>query len=155
MRNYRGFQLFLLAVATGCLFLVSSCMKKEVYPDVPVIAFQSFVEEFDTGKYATRGYLTITFKDGNGDIGLLPGQTQPPFDSGSPYYYNYIIDYYEKQNGSFVKLVTTVPFSARIPYLTPDDPSPSAPQHRPAPHNAKSRPPRFAGPTVPKKRRPL
>lgn len=123
MRNYRGFQLFLLAVATGCLFLVSSCMKKEVYPDVPVIAFQSFVEEFDTGKYATRGYLTITFKDGNGDIGLLPGQTQPPFDSGSPYYYNYIIDYYEKQNGSFVKLVTTVPFSARIPYLTPDDPN--------------------------------
>ncbi len=51
------------------------------------------------------------------------GQTQPPFDSGSPYYYNYIIDYYEKQNGSFVKLVTTVPFSARIPYLTPDDPN--------------------------------
>ncbi|MEI7663969.1 MAG: hypothetical protein WCK34_17315 [Bacteroidota bacterium] len=105
------------------ILLFPSCRKKEVLPDIPEIAFQSFVTVFDTGKVATKGYLTISFKDGNGDIGLKPEETQPPFDSGSIYYYNYVIDYYEKQNGKFVKLNFTVPFSARIPYLTPDDPS--------------------------------
>ncbi|MEI6680978.1 MAG: hypothetical protein WCO44_00040 [Bacteroidota bacterium] len=98
-------------------------MKKEVYPDVPVIAFQNLTLAFDTGKVAKKGYLTISFKDGNGDIGLQPGETQPPYDTGSIYYYNFIIDYYELIRGKFVKLQSTVPFSARIPYLTPDDPN--------------------------------
>ena len=105
------------------IFLLTSCMKKEVYPDIPEIAFQSFTSEFDSGMYAKRGYLTISFKDGNGDIGLRPEQTYPPFDTGGLYYYNYIIDYYEKQNGIFVKVELDPPYYARIPYLTPDDPN--------------------------------
>ena len=103
------------------MILFSSCMKKESYPDVPQIAFERFVTVFDTGKIATQGYLTISFKDGNGDIGLHPKETQPPFDTGSIYYYNYVIDYYEKQNGNFVKVALAVPFSVRIPYLTPNN----------------------------------
>ncbi|MEI7499630.1 MAG: hypothetical protein WCK84_04195 [Bacteroidota bacterium] len=98
-------------------------MKKEVYPDIPEIAFQSFISEFDTGMYAKRGYLTISFKDGNGDIGLRPDQKEFPFDTGSIYYYNYIIDYYEKQHGTFVKISLDPSYNARIPYLTPDDPN--------------------------------
>jgi len=121
--NIRGV-LFSASVAMiAGLLLLSSCMKKEVYPDVPVIAFQNFTSVFDTGKVAVKGYLTISFKDGNGDIGLQPEETQSPYDTGSIYYYNFIIDYYELIHGSFVKLQTTVPFSARIPYLTPDDPN--------------------------------
>jgi hypothetical protein len=121
--NLRGFPVFTAIALTASMLLVSSCMKKEVYPDTPQIAFQNFTTVFDTGKVATRGYLTISFKDGNGDIGLRPEETQPPYDTGSIYYYNFIIDYYEKQNGSFVKLTFPIPFSARIPYLTPDDPN--------------------------------
>jgi hypothetical protein len=117
LRNCRS-----IALITGLLLFVS-CMKKEVYPDIPEIAFQSFVTQFDTGMYAKRGYLTISFKDGNGDIGLRPEQNQPPFDTGGLYYYNYIIDYYEKQNGAFVKIILDPPYNARIPYLTPDDPN--------------------------------
>jgi len=98
-------------------------MKKEVYPDIPEIAFQGFTTQFDTGMYARRGFLTISFKDGNGDIGLRPDQTGPPFDTGSIYYYNYIIDYYEKQHGTFVKILLDPPYNARIPYLTPNDPN--------------------------------
>jgi hypothetical protein len=105
------------------MILLSSCMKKEVYPDTPEIAFQSFITEFDTGMYAKRGFLTISFKDGNGDIGLWPDQKWPPYDTGSIYYYNYIIDYYEKQQGIFVKVDLDPPYNARIPYLTPDDPN--------------------------------
>jgi hypothetical protein len=113
---------WLIAMITG-IILLSSCMKKEVYPDIPEIAFQSFITQFDTGIYAKRGFLTISFKDGNGDIGLWPNQKEPPFDTGSIYYYNYIIDYYEMQNGTFVKVALDPPYNARIPYLTPDDPN--------------------------------
>jgi len=122
-RNLRGFRNYwLITLITGIL-LFSSCMKKEVYPDIPEIAFQSFILQFDSGVYAKRGFLTISFKDGNGDIGLQPNQTEPPFDTGSIYYYNYIIDYYEKQHGTFIKIVLDPPYNARIPYLTPDDPN--------------------------------
>ena len=121
--NLRGFCNFWLIVLSTVMLLFSSCMKKEKFSDIPVIAYQSFSVEFDTGMYATRGFLTISFKDGNGDIGLRPNQNEPPFDSGSIYYYNYIIDYYEKQHGIFVKVPLDPPFNARIPYLTPDDPN--------------------------------
>ncbi len=110
-------------VLISSMLLLGSCMKKEVYPDIPEIAFERFTTEFDTGMYARRGYLTISFKDGNGDIGLRPDQKEPPFDTGSIYYYNYVIDYYEKQQGTFVKIELDPPYNARIPYLTPDDPN--------------------------------
>jgi hypothetical protein len=122
-RSFQGFQNFRFILLISGMLLLSSCMKKEVYPDVPEIAFQGFITQFDTGMYAKRGFLTISFKDGNGDIGLRPNQKEPPFDTGSIYYYNYIIDYYEKQNGNFVKVVLDPPYNARIPYLTPDDPN--------------------------------
>jgi hypothetical protein len=121
--NFPGFRICLFAAMLTGTLLLSSCMKKEVYPDIPEIAFQGFTTQFDTGLYAKRGFLTISFKDGNGDIGLRPNQTEPPFDTGSIYYYNYIIDYYEKQNGTFVKVELDPSFNARIPYLTPDDPN--------------------------------
>jgi hypothetical protein len=122
-RTLHGFRKYwFVAMAAGFL-LLSSCMKKEVYPDIPEIAFQSFVTQFDSGMYAKRGFLTISFKDGNGDIGLRPDQKNPPYDTGSIYYYNYIIDYYEKQNGKFVKVELNPTYNARIPYLTPDDPN--------------------------------
>ncbi|MDP1622398.1 MAG: hypothetical protein Q8M08_08660 [Bacteroidales bacterium] len=121
-RKINGFRnCLIIALITG--MLLSSCMKKEVFPDIPEIAFQNFTLEFDTGIYAKRGFLTISFKDGNGDIGLRPDQKSPPFDTGSIYYYNFIIDYFEKQNGNFVKIDLTPPYNARIPYLTPDDPN--------------------------------
>ncbi|MEI7723664.1 MAG: hypothetical protein WCK09_01100 [Bacteroidota bacterium] len=120
---FYGFPNCRITALVSIALLLSSCMKKEVYPDIPEIAFQSFTTEFDSTMYAKRGFLTISFKDGNGDIGLRPDQKMPPFDTGSIYYYNYIIDYYEKQNGTFVKIELNPPFNARIPYLTPDDPN--------------------------------
>ena len=119
--NFRGFCIFGSIALIACMMFFSACIKKEVYPDIPEIAFQNFVTVFDTGKVATKGFLTISFRDGNGDIGLRPEEKQPPYDTGGIYYYNFVIDYYEKQNGNYVKLTFPVPFSARIPYLTPDD----------------------------------
>ncbi|MFZ4520826.1 MAG: hypothetical protein ACOYNC_03935 [Bacteroidales bacterium] len=122
-RHHSGIHNYCFAVLAIGALLLSSCMKKEVYPVIPAIAYQNFTMEFDTGQRPTRGFLTISFKDGDGDIGLRINQTEPPFDTGSIYYYNYIIDYYERQNGTFVKIDLDQTYNARIPYLTPNDPN--------------------------------
>jgi hypothetical protein len=112
----------LILALIPALFLVTSCMKKESFPNTPQIAFEGFTEVFDTGKVAQRGYLTISFKDGDGDIGLNPRDTNAPYNRDGDYYYNYVIRYYEKQMGKFVYVPLDPPYSARIPVLNPDDP---------------------------------
>jgi hypothetical protein len=112
--------LFLLAVILSGLF--SACMKQENYPDTPQIEYLNYSNVFDTGRYAVRGILDISFRDGNGDIGLSAGDTFPPYQKNGQYYYNYVIMYFEKQNGVYKQLELDPPFSSRIPVLTPLDP---------------------------------
>jgi hypothetical protein len=110
-----------ILIASG-LVLATSCMKQEDYSDIPEIEFSNWVSYFDTGQFATRGAITILFRDGNGDIGLNPRDTFPPYNPDGEYYYNYVITYFEKRQGVFVKLDLNPPYSARIPVLTPDYP---------------------------------
>lgn len=125
MKTATKILLFLIPLA------VVSCRKPETYPIEPSIAFSNFLLELNanTGK-TERGVLEITYKDGDGDIGLNPQDTFPPFNFGSPFYYNLIIKYFEKQNGTFVEVpllswnpdslrYDTLTFNARIPNLTP------------------------------------
>jgi len=111
-----------LILIIPALVALSSCMKQESYPDVPEIAYSNWVSFYDTGKYPTAAALTITFRDGKGDIGLNPWDTLPPYNKNGDYYYNYVITYFEKQHGTWTKIDLYPPFSARIPVLTPDYP---------------------------------
>ncbi len=111
----------LLSVFIGSLFF-SGCMKKETFPDTPQIQFLGFDNIYGTAPYPIKGVLALSFTDGNGDIGLSPGDTFPPFDSVSGFKYNLVITYFEKQNGQFQQVDFEIPFSARIPVLNPDDP---------------------------------
>jgi hypothetical protein len=108
-----------------------SCRKTETYPIEPQIEFSKFLLEINpvTGK-SERGILEIKYKDGDGDIGLNPSDTFAPYNFGSPYYYNMIIKYYEKQNGVFKEVpllawnpdslrYDTLTFNVRIPDITP------------------------------------
>ena len=97
-------------------------MKQENYPDVPQIKLLNYTNVFDTGQYAVRGILNISFTDGDGDIGLNPGDTSPPFNAAGLYYYNYVIKYFEKQQGVFKLIDLSPPFSARIPVLNREFP---------------------------------
>jgi len=116
-----AFTLFYTAIG---IFTLMSCMKKESYSDVPQIGFASYYNIFDTTKIAKKGVLTITFQDGDGDIGLNSWDIFPPYDSASIYFYNYYVDLYYKRNGTFVKDTTlNPPLYTRIPNLTPDDPN--------------------------------
>lgn len=114
---------FLFSFLVICSLFITGCLKKENFPDVPAIQLVGFTEVFDTGQYAVRGIITISFQDGNGDIGLNAGDTLPPYNKEGKYYYNFVVKYLEKRNGAFDTVVLDPPFSARIPVLTPNDPN--------------------------------
>ena len=114
--------LFIVIIAT----LFCACRKPNIYPDTPKIDFIFFDKHSDE-KITDGAKLIFSFQDGDGDIGLNEDDDYPPFDLSSIYYYNLFIDYYEKQNGEFVKIDwelnnkgDTIPFSlnARIPRLS-------------------------------------
>jgi len=121
--------LILITVLGATLF---SCRKIEEYPVEPVIAYDNFVLLLNTQTGKTeRGVLSISYTDGDGDLGLDPSDTLPPFNRGSDYYYNFLIKYYEKQNGTFVEVpllswdpdlqkYDTITFNGRFPNLTPE-----------------------------------
>jgi len=111
------FVFFLFAVFS------SSCLKKEVYPDVPAIKYIGFAKVPNTSNVDEKGKLTISFTDGDGNIGLSDNDTTPPFNVGSQWYYNFFIDYYEKQNGVLKKIVLPFTLNSRIPPIEGSGPN--------------------------------
>lgn len=103
------------------LLLMSSCIKKEEFPDVPRIKFVSF-DKIDNGLgYDDKGIITISFTDGDGNLGLAADETNPPYDSSSIYYYNFFLTYYERQHGEFIAVDLPFTNNARFPLLNKND----------------------------------
>lgn len=108
-----------------CLIGTFSCRKKEELPLQPHIsnARASLIPAF-SGKDSTL-LLTFDYTDGDGDLGFQSSDTLPPFQFGSRFYHNLLLDYYEKRDGEFVQVFipgSQVPirYDQRIPYLTPE-----------------------------------
>lgn len=80
----------------GTLF-ISSCLKPEEYPFEPILSDPIFVANSDS-----TGVLTVTFTDGDGDIGLNDGDTLDPFLPETYFYHNFHLDYYEFMDGEWV-----------------------------------------------------
>lgn len=120
MKKLPFFFLFFLG---AFLAVFSGCMKKQSYPDIPAISLLGLELIYDTAQVVRTGILSISYQDGNGDIGLNPPDTFPPYQRNGPYYYNYVFTYFEKQNGVFKQVDLLIPFSLRIPVLTPNDPN--------------------------------
>jgi hypothetical protein len=120
-----------LILSVLAVLAVISCKRMEEYPVEPVITFLDFEKIFnETDSIYDRGILKFEFTDGDGDLGLAKYDTFPPFNPGSKYYYNLIIDYFEVRNGvetpvaltfynSETEVYDTIYLSARIPLLTP------------------------------------
>lgn len=99
---------------------MSACLEVEVLPDEPEISFKSFQA------YPDSAILTIAFKDGDGDVGLDESDTLSPFEPEGPYYFNLLCDYYEKQDGEWVKFDDLeLPFYYRVPRVTPTGQNPT------------------------------
>ncbi|MEZ5197075.1 MAG: hypothetical protein R2764_11900 [Bacteroidales bacterium] len=95
------------------LMTIIACNNEDVYPEIPEIEYAGFVKLYNpsNGLY-DRGVLKINFTDGNGDIGLMQDETEPPFD------YNLFINYYELQFGDTVKVFITQYNDSTLQYDT-------------------------------------
>ncbi|MEA3495714.1 MAG: hypothetical protein U9R42_06735 [Bacteroidota bacterium] len=89
-----------------------NCSDKMEFDIVPLIEFQEYKIYSDNSGLDTAIILTISFQDGDGDIGLSQSDTLAPFNSGSEYYSNMIVEYYEyNYTDSQYTKVTPNPFS--------------------------------------------
>jgi len=116
------------------LLLVSlSCRKLEEYPIEPAISYNGFVLLINeqTG-ISEKGILSISYTDGDGDLGLDQNDIFYPYEPEGAYYYNYFITYYERDHGVFSEIpllswnnetqqYDTLNFNARIPVLLPKE----------------------------------
>ncbi len=120
-----------LILSVLVILAVISCKRIDEYPPEPTITYLDFEKIFnETDSIYDRGILKFEFTDGDGDLGLAKSDTFFPFNPGSKYYYNLIIDYYEVRKGvetpvwltffnSETQEFDTIYLSARIPLLTP------------------------------------
>lgn len=103
-------------IAGGVLaltLLLPGCLKREEFPPEPAITFKSFQQFNDSAS------LTISFTDGDGDIGLDASDNQPPFDTASDNYYNFFLDMDKLQNGEWSPVEFEIPLHYRIPRISP------------------------------------
>lgn len=105
----------------GLALLVAGCLELEDLPDEPVINEMWYDTEV--------GELNIRFTDGDGDFGLAPRDTTPPFqrfdEDGEDnfYHYNLHVDLFYREEGEWVALELppgALGNRARIPNLTPE-----------------------------------
>lgn len=107
--------------ALWLVLLLAQCDFSPDFPTKPQIKFESYQKLGQDS--AVR--LTISYLDGDGDLGLKDAQTAPPFDTGSRYYYNMFIQYYEFIDGQFQQVTRnifsedTIRYQYRFPYITP------------------------------------
>lgn len=120
----RFFQIAPFALASLLIISVSSCLKPVSYPDEPELETIDYLEMGDSLK------LSVTFTDGDGDVGLNADDTTGDFNSSSFYHYNLYVEYFEMMDGNWVKgtqdpsgnnspLADTINFTYRIKNLTP------------------------------------
>lgn len=106
--------LLFLAIPT----LWASCLKQKEFPTTPAITYNNFTKYINAQGNDSAAVLSISYTDGDGDIGLSQGDTVAPYTG--TYYYNCFLEYYEKQNGVWIKPNIPVPFYYRIPPLLQD-----------------------------------
>lgn len=106
------------------LFFISiffpTCKEKEEYPPVPQLEFADFLTFRTLDDIDSLGILTVSYVDGDGDLGLYP------FDTGV----NFFVSYFVMDNGVLkagtrynptTGEIDTINFNARIPLLAPED----------------------------------
>jgi hypothetical protein len=96
--------------------VLTSCIKKDEFPIVPAIKWESYTPIQNAMGYDSLGYLKISYTDGDGNIGLYD------WDTAAPYKYNFFVKMFQMKNDSLQEIIfpdSTINFNARIPILTP------------------------------------
>jgi hypothetical protein len=114
--------IFLISCLIAVIIL-DACKKRDNYPDTPQIKYLGFTKIQNASGIDDKGIMKLSFTDGDGNIGLAESDTFPPYNSGSKYYYNFFIDYYEKQKGVWKLVDLAISNNARIPPVTGTGPN--------------------------------
>jgi hypothetical protein len=110
---------------------ITSCLSPPDYPDTPEIGFKSIQQrrvDTLTGVF-DRVIVTVSFKDGDGDLGLGIEDINPPFNEIDPitkqpnrYYNNYFFQPQIQRNpGQFEDYNLAFSYNGRYPRLSPSD----------------------------------
>ncbi len=105
------------------LIALTACKKADEYPILPAITFKSLTTQRDAGGFDTKGVVTISFTDGDGDLGYFSSGNGSPYDDTlSQYYYNFIVKFFEKKSGVWTPNAVNLTgrLNGRMPYLTPE-----------------------------------
>lgn len=118
MQNYLKNISFLLFIP----ILFMGCNKLETYDDRPIITAHSFSLLQNAEGVDTSLVLKFTFTDGDGDVGLSTSDSIAPYDA------NVMIDYYEKIDGIYTKILIpgttdTLNFNSRIKKFGSNNPT--------------------------------
>ncbi|WP_303311078.1 hypothetical protein [Hymenobacter sp. BT730] len=115
------------ALIIGCGLLLNACITPPDYPDTPSIEFKDIKavrKSPVTGTYDSVA-VTVSFKDGDGDLGLDPTDTIPPYNqynadgTENRFYNNYFFQPLLKgEDGVFRPLDFAFPYNSRYPRLT-------------------------------------
>ena len=103
--------------------LFSSCKKTKDYPIEPIIEFKELVKFTDATGIDTVAKLTLSFTDGDGDLGYRNGDTVPPFNPGNEFFYNFFMKIFYMDNGTFTEIIfpSDFPPNYRIPAIESND----------------------------------
>ncbi|MCS6968153.1 MAG: hypothetical protein RMJ44_06075 [Cytophagales bacterium] len=116
----------LALLAVGCAVMCSSCFREPNYSIVPEIAYQNIVITPSRFPQTDSIAIFISYRDGDGDLGLSDQDINPPFSVTNPdgtpnrFYYNYFVNIFKKEHGRFVPVVFADPnvtLNARFPRL--------------------------------------
>ncbi|MBC7425340.1 MAG: hypothetical protein H7321_02290 [Bacteroidia bacterium] len=113
-----------VSVILTIIVMLSSCNKVSVsYSTTPSLKYNGLEVLKNKGKDSVIN-ISLSYTDGDGDIGLNSSDTFPPFNFGSPYFYNLKVDYISIENGIEVPVIIpltsdTINFNDRITVLTP------------------------------------
>lgn len=107
------------------IVLTVGCKQEVIYPIIPAIKYKATVIQKSVLGKDSALKLTISYTDGDGDLGLRQEDIAPPFDAGT-FYYNMYVYYYELIEGKWCEVTVsefikdTIRIKYRFPYLTPN-----------------------------------
>ncbi|MDG1098750.1 MAG: hypothetical protein P8O20_05140 [Bacteroidia bacterium] len=106
--------------------VIYGCEKESNSNPIPSLELKGYNVLSDSSGKDSLIQIYLSYRDGDGDLGLGNDNLAYPFGYTDPYFYNLFVDYYVKESGAFIKKINplsptrdTIAFHERFQSLTP------------------------------------